>query len=251
MLAESSNPSGGTPSATVSRGVVITGAAGDLGGDLARSFAAGGWQVFAADVAPVAEAPGITPAQLDVVDRDAVFSLAAHAAARCNLQAWVNAAGLFKPVPVPDATIEDWNRIIAVNVTGTFNGCAAALKVFSAQGGGRIVNVGSVSGQVGGTGVHPAYGASKAAVHALTKTYALEGGRLGVLCNAVAPGLLDGAMAQAFGERQRLQLARANPLGRLGEMEEVTRVVRFLADSACSYVNGAIIPVNGGAYLFG
>ena len=129
------------------------------------------------------------------------------------------------------ASTEDWNRIIAVNLTGTFHGCAAALAVMSQGGGGRIVNAGSLSGHVGGTGVHPAYGASKAGVHALTKTYALEGARHGVACNAVAPGVLEGRMGGAVRRTGQLErLARANPLRRLGRIEEAVEAIRFLAD---------------------
>ena len=143
----------------------------------------------------------------------------------------------------------DWERIIAVNLTGTFHGCAAALAVMSANGGGRIVNIGSLSGQVGGTALHPAYGASKAGVHALTRTYALEGARYGVYCNAVAPSVIEGSMASQLSERQREQLARANPLRRLARMPEVVEAVRYLASDAASYTNGVILPVNGGSYL--
>ena len=98
-------------------------------------------------------------------------------------------------------------------------------------------------------GAHPAYGASKAGVHALTKTYALEGARVGVLCNAVAPGLLAGGMVREFSDTQREKLARATPLRRLGSMTEITRVIRFLADPANTYMTGAILPVNGGAFM--
>ena len=109
-----------------------------------------------------------------------------------------------------------------MNLTGVFYGCAAALEVLNRAGGGRIVNIGSLSGQIGGAGVHPAYGASKAGVHSLTKTYALEGARHNVLCNAVAPSLLDGNMSRMFSPAQREKLARGNPLGRMGKVSEVT-----------------------------
>jgi NAD(P)-dependent dehydrogenase (short-subunit alcohol dehydrogenase family) len=111
------------------------------------------------------------------------------------------------------------------------------------QGSGRIVNLGSLSGQVGGTGVHPAYGASKAGVHALTRTYALEGARCGVLCNAVAPSVLEGRMGRQFSERQRAQLAATNPLRRLGRIEEVVAAIRYLASDDAGYTNGVILPV--------
>lgn len=97
--------------------------------------------------------------------------------------------------------------------------------------------------------MHPAYGASKAGVHALTKTYASEGARHGVLCNAVAPGLLEGTMSRAFGEVAREKLVRSAPLRRLGRVEEVVRVIRLLTDPETGYMNGAIVPVNGGAYM--
>jgi 3-oxoacyl-[acyl-carrier protein] reductase len=165
------------------------------------------------------------------------------------LKLWVNAAGILRVVKVAEADPLDWERIIAVNLTGTFHGCAAALAVMSRSGGGRIVNIGSLSGQVGGTALHPAYGASKAGVHALTRTYALEGARYGVYCNAVAPSVIEGAMAGQLSERQCEQLIGANPLRRLARMPEVVDAVRYLASDAASYTNGVILPVNGGSYL--
>lgn len=231
-------------------GIVITGAAGDMGAALADSFLADGFTVFGADVTAPPEKDGQISIVVDVTDRDAVFALADRAAAESRLAVWVNCAGIFRRVSVPDAGAEDWDRIIAVNLTGTFNGCAAALRALATGGGGRIVNAGSLSGHVGGTGVHPAYGASKAGVHALTKTYALEGARHGIACNAVAPGVLEGKMGGQFAEGQLDRLARANPMRRLGRIEEAVEAIRFLADPVrASYLNGVILPVNGGAYM--
>ncbi len=232
-------------------GIVITGAAGDLGRALVARFLGDGWSVFGADVAPLAPAAGLVGVPLDVTDRAAVFALAARAERESRLAAWINAAGVFAAGPVATADEAAWHRIIAINLTGTFHGCAASLPALARSGGGRIVNVGSISGQVGGTGVHPAYGASKAGVHALTKTYALEGARHGVLCNAVAPGLLEGRMGETFAPDRRARLAQANPLRRLGRIAEVAEVIRFLVDPASSYLNGVVLPVNGGAYMPG
>jgi NAD(P)-dependent dehydrogenase (short-subunit alcohol dehydrogenase family) len=175
---------------------VITGAAGDLGQALTETFLSDGHRVYGGDIVPVEPRPGLVPVHLDVTDRAAVLALAERAAAEAGpLKLWINAAGVLRVVKVLEAELVDWERIIAVNLTGTFNGCAAALEVMRRTGGGRIVNIGSLSGQVGGTALHPAYGASKAGVHALTKTYALEGARYGVYCNAVAPSVIEGAMA--------------------------------------------------------
>lgn len=234
----------------MTRAVVITGAAGDLGRALSASFLGDGCMVFGADIAPIEPRPGLVPVALDVTDRAAMFALAERAAAASDgLRLWINAAGIVRVVSVLNADPDDWQRILAVNLTGTFHGCAAALEVMRRQGVGRIVSIGSLSGQVGGTGVHPAYGASKAGVHALTKTYALEGAKYGITCNAVAPSVIMGAMADQFSHRQREQLAAGNPLRRLARMDEVVSAVRYLASDAASYVNGVILPVNGGSYL--
>jgi NAD(P)-dependent dehydrogenase (short-subunit alcohol dehydrogenase family) len=229
---------------------VITGAAGDLGQALSEAFLADGYRVYGGDIVPVAPRAGLVPVHLDVTERTAVFALAERAAVEAGpLKLWINAAGILRVVKVSEADPLDWERIIAVNLTGTFHGCAAALAVMGRSGGGRIVNIGSLSGQVGGTALHPAYGASKAGVHALTRTYALEGARYGIYCNAVAPSVVEGSMAAQLSEGQREQLARANPLRRLARMPEVVAAVRYLASDGASYTNGVILPVNGGSYL--
>jgi NAD(P)-dependent dehydrogenase (short-subunit alcohol dehydrogenase family) len=229
---------------------VITGAAGDLGRALTESFLADGYRVYGGDVVPVAPRTELLPVHLDVTDRAATFALAERAAAEAGpLKVWINAAGILRVVKVAVADPADWDRIIAVNLTGTFHGCAAALETMRRGGGGRMVNIGSLSGQVGGTALHPAYGASKAGVHALTRTYALEGARWGVYCNAVAPSVIEGSMAGELSERQREQLAQANPLRRLARMPEVVDAVRYLASDAASYTNGVVLPINGGSYL--
>lgn len=230
--------------------VVITGAAGDLGRALTTSLLADGYTVFGADLVELEPRAGLVPVVLDVTDRAAMYALAERAAAQADpLSIWINAAGIVLVVKVLEADPDDWQQILAVNLTGTFHGCAAALAVMSRQRSGRIVNIGSLSGQVGGTGVHPAYGASKAGVHALTKTYALEGAKYGVYCNAVAPSVIEGSMGDQFSDRQREQLAQSNPLRRLARMDDVVDAVRYLASDAASYTNGVILPVNGGSYL--
>lgn len=246
-------------------GVVITGAAGDMGQELAKAYLADGWTVFAADLREIEPRSGLVGMQVDVRHREEVFSLGERAIEESDLRIWINAAGIAAPAAISEADPETWQRTIDVNLTGTFHGCAAALKVMKTQAevsvssvarttgqNGRIVNVGSISGQIGGLGMHPAYGASKAGVHALTKSYALEGSKLGISCNAVAPSVIEGEMAKGFDERQLQAVLRGHPLRRLARMSEVVEVIRFLADERrASYVNGAIVPINGGALMPG
>lgn len=235
------------------QGVVITGGAGDVGQALAAAFIEDGFAVYAGDIVPVPARDGMVATKTDVTDREAVFELADRASRDSRLAVWVNAAGIVATASIGQADASTWDRIVAVNMSGCFHGCAAALAAMSRTGtGGRIVNVGSLSGQIGGLGMHPAYGASKAGVHALTKSYALEGAKHGIACNAVAPGVLEGRMAGEFSDEQLERLARANPLRRLGHMSDAVAAIHFLADPVrAAYLNGVILPVNGGAYMPG
>jgi NAD(P)-dependent dehydrogenase (short-subunit alcohol dehydrogenase family) len=171
-----------------------------MGSAAAASFLADGFRVFAADVRAVEAQAGLMPVALDVRDRAAVFALAERAAADSDLRTWINCAGVVSAARIEDAEAAEWDRILTINLTGVFHCCAAALAVMrrAAPPGGRIVNAGSISGQIGGVSLHPAYGASKAGVHALTKSYAVAGARYGIYCNAIAPSVIEGRMAAAF-----------------------------------------------------
>ena len=236
--------------ASLRPGVVITGAAGDLGGALCRAWAADGWAVYGADIRDP-EMEGVTYVETDVRDRAAVVALAEKAASESALKVWVNGAGIVAPARIREADPDVWDRIIAVNLTGTFHGCAAALSAMIAgERGGRIVNVGSISGQIGGKGMHPAYGASKAGVHTLTRSYASEGARYGIGCNVVAPSVIEGSMAAGFPPDHVQKITAVHPMRRLARMEEVVSVIRFLADEErSSYISGAVVPINGGSYF--
>lgn len=233
--------------------VVITGAAGDMGRAFTKSFLADGFTVYGGDVREMPPAPGLIAAELDVTDREAVFALARRAASESRLAVWINAAGIVSIDPIDEADEATWQRLIAVNLGGTFHGCAAALEAMrgNTPPGGRIVNIGSISGQLGGLGPHPGYGASKAGVHALTKTYALAGARFGIACNAVAPSIVEGSMAAEFTGAQLEKYLKAIPQHRLATMDEVVAAVRHLADPGASYTNGTIYQLNGGQLMIG
>ncbi|GIL41292.1 SDR family NAD(P)-dependent oxidoreductase [Roseiterribacter gracilis] len=228
--------------------VVITGAAGDLGSHLVSKYAEDGFTVIAADIEPVAKRERVVPLVVDITDREAVFALAARAADQAGgLVSWINSAGIFVPTDIAEADEANWHRTIAVNLTGTFFGCAAAFEVMRNEGGGRIVNLGAVAGRRGGLDVHPAWAASKEGVHALTRVYAAAGAPHGILVNAVAPGLIESQATQLFADEDRERLTESHPLKRLAHIEEVAAAVRFLTSPEASYVNGTILTVDGGA----
>ncbi|MHA1536504.1 MAG: SDR family NAD(P)-dependent oxidoreductase [Alphaproteobacteria bacterium] len=233
--------------------VVITGAAGDMGQAFAASFLADGFTVYGGDVRDVPKAKGLIAVGLDVTDRDAVFALAKRSAKDSRLAVWINAAGIVSIDSIEEADEATWERIIAINLGGTYHGCAAALEAMRGNQppGGRIINIGSISGQLGGLGPHPGYGASKAGVHALTKTYALAGARHGITCNAVAPSIVEGSMAEEFSGAQLEKYIKAIPQHRLASMDEVVAAVRHLASPGASYTNGVVYQLNGAQLMIG
>ncbi|MGH7003480.1 MAG: SDR family NAD(P)-dependent oxidoreductase, partial [Alphaproteobacteria bacterium] len=166
---------------------------------------------------------------------------------------WINCAGVVSTAAVEEASAAEWDRVVAINLTGTFHGCAAAFEIMrkNAPPGGRIVNAGSISGQLGGVGPHPAYGASKAGVHALTKTYAIAGARHGIYCNAIAPSVIEGSMAKSFSAGQIEKYTAAIPLRRLAHMDEIVHAIRYLADPKAGYTSGVVLALNGASLNIG
>lgn len=161
----------------------------------------------------------------------------------------VNSAGISQIVSVPDLRDEDWDRMMAVNVKGTFFCCQHVLEHMVRRGGGRIVNVSSTAGQMGGFIVGVNYSASKAAVICMTKSLAKYAVAHGVTVNCVAPGLIDTEMTSAYPPERVASLVASIPMGRMGAADEVANSVVFLASDAASYITGITLYVNGGTYM--
>jgi 3-oxoacyl-[acyl-carrier protein] reductase len=158
----------------------------------------------------------------------------------------VNNAGIGSNCPVLDMGLEEWERNLRVNLTGTFLCAQAAARVMVGQGGGRIVNIASISGQRGGVG-RAAYGSAKAGVILLTKVMAVELAARGVLVNAIAPGPIDTEQSRGTHTpaTRRAYLDRI-PTKRYGQAEEIAGGVLFLASEDASWVNGHVLNVDGG-----
>jgi 3-oxoacyl-[acyl-carrier protein] reductase len=162
----------------------------------------------------------------------------------------VNNAGVWPQAYVQDLTEEAWDRTMAVNLKGAFLTCREAVRRWRAgQRGGRIVNVSSQAAFLGATTGHADYAASKAGLVNFTVSLAREVAALGIFVNAVAPGMMYTDMAQEALQAGEAQYLRRIPLGRIGQPEEIARVVVFLASDRASYTTGATFDVSGGMLM--
>lgn len=157
----------------------------------------------------------------------------------------VNNAGIAQTKLFTDITDEDWSRMLSVNLSSVFYCCRAALPYMIRQKRGRIVNISSMWGQVGGScEVH--YSAAKAGVIGLTKALAMEEGPSGITVNCVAPGVIQTDMTSGYSEQDMQALRDETPTGTLGNPEDVARAVLFLAREQSSFITGQVLGVNGG-----
>ena len=161
----------------------------------------------------------------------------------------VNNAGIIRRGTIETVTEEDWDRVIAVNLKGTFNCCRAVVDPMKRQGGGKIVNVSSIAAKTGDITSAPGYGSSKAGCDALMKTLARQLAPCGIRVNAVAPHAIETEMSAQWPEERRREIIASIPLGRLGRPEDVAEAVLFLASESASFITGEILDVNGGSFM--
>ncbi len=186
----------------------------------------------------------------DVSSSEQVEAMAAEAAdALGEVDILVNNAGIHQHLKSWEMTPEDWQRVIDVNLTGTYLTSRLIGPRMADRGWGRIVNISSVVA-MSGTDHEAHYAASKAGLHGLTKSLALELSPRGVTVNAVAPGWIRTDMTADATEEEMAEAMRDVPLGRIGEPEEIAAVVAYLASPEAAYVTGQVLHVNGGMGLY-
>jgi 3-oxoacyl-[acyl-carrier protein] reductase len=238
-----------------SKVAVVTGAAQGIGKACALALAAEGANVVCGDVdgdgAVLAAADvGGVGVRVDVTQPDECEALVQAAVERFGrLDVLVTCAGVFHRTPFDRITPEEWDRVLAVNLRGTFLCAQAALRVMIPQGSGRIVTIASLAARTGGLAAGAAYAASKAGVAVLTKSIARFAGPHGITANCINPGIIDTAMTTGWPAGERERIVATTSLGRSGTAEEVAAMVVVLASQAGSFMHGAQVDVNGGLLM--
>ena len=180
------------------------------------------------------------PAQVDAMVKQGLEALS-------SIDILVNNAGVTKDQLILRMTPEDWRAVMSVNLDGMFYVTRAVIRSMVRARRGRVINLTSVVGFTGNAG-QVNYASSKSAVVGFTKSLAKELGGRNITCNAVAPGFIDTDMTRDLSEEQKRAILEQVPLGRMGTVEEIAKVVRFLASDDAAYINGTTVHVNGGMY---
>lgn len=236
---------------------IITGGAQGIGQATARKFAEEGAIVIVCDmraeaveaaVADLRKTPGVVADGhvVDVTKRPQIDAMVAAVKARHGrIDALVNNAGITLDARLQKMTDAQFDKVIEVNLKGTYNCAQAVLETMIEQGSGSITNASSVVGIYGNFG-QSNYAASKFGVIGLAKTWARELGPKGIRCNAVAPGFIATPILSTIPDKVMAQMTDRVPMKRLGQPEEIASVYAFLASDDASYINGAVIEVAGG-----
>jgi len=237
---------------------IVTGASRGIGREIALLLASRGAHVVAAargdhaagTVGDIGAAGGrAEAASLDVTDSAAVDALVSGALERHGrIDILVNNAGIARDQLLMRMKRDDWDQVIATNLTAAFACTQAVIKPMIKQRAGRIISISSVVGQVGNAG-QSNYAASKAGLIGFSKALAREVASRGVTVNVVAPGLIETDMTRAITGKAQVDWAAQIPLGRLGTTGDVAAAVCFLASDEASYITGQVLAVNGGMYM--
>jgi 3-oxoacyl-[acyl-carrier protein] reductase len=240
------------------RVALVTGASRGIGRAIARALAQRGAVVVAAargdhahEVAAEMTAKGgrAEALALDVTDAAALARVPAEIVDRHGrLDIIVSNAGIARDQLLMRMKRDDWDAVIATNLTATFTLAQAAMRPMLKQRGGRIIAISSVVGQMGNAG-QTNYAASKAGLIGFVKALAREVASRGITANVVAPGLIDTDLTRGITDSAQADWAARIPLGRLGTPEDVAAAVCFLASDEASYITGHVLAVNGGMYM--
>ncbi|HEU4520150.1 MAG TPA: 3-oxoacyl-[acyl-carrier-protein] reductase [Microvirga sp.] len=236
---------------------LVTGATGGIGGAIARALHAQGATVAISGTrrAALDDLASALGERVDVVEANLAETASVEAlvpsaeAALGGLDILVNNAGVTRDNLFLRMKDEEWDTVIAVNLTAAFRLSRAAVKGMMRRRYGRIVNIGSVVGSTGNPG-QGNYAASKAGLIGMTKALAAEVASRTITVNCIAPGFIESPMTDALNEKQREGILATVPMGRLGRGDEIASAVVYLASDEAAYVTGHTLHVNGGMAMF-
>ena len=239
--------------------VLVTGSSRGIGAEMIKAFGKRGAKCvvnYIADPAGQNKADAETVAkelkdplviECDVTKPEQVEAMMKQIQDRHGgLDILVNNSGIIRDRTIKKMSMEEFESVVRVNLTGTFNVTQKAAAIL--RNGGRVVNLSSVSGEMGLFG-QANYSSSKAAIIALTKVSAREFARQNITVNAIAPGFIDVGMSKGMPDEVTENFKKQIPLGRLGDVQEIVNAALFLASAMASYITGHVLNVNGGFYM--
>nr|WP_276872071.1 SDR family NAD(P)-dependent oxidoreductase [Fournierella massiliensis] len=239
--------------------VLVTGGAQGIGKETVKGVVEGGGHAVILDIneevgkATAAEVGNCSFYKIDLGSSENIRAVMAQVLADFDrVDVLINVGGVISKAPFEEISDAEWERTLRINLTGTFTTCSAIYPYFKEKKGGRIVNVSSVAGKIGGGLLGTAaYASSKAGVNGLTKAIAKEGGKYGISCNAVCPSFTMTSMTRTLAEdaEKSAKVIGMIPLGRAAQPVEIAQMILFFASDAASFVNGEIGDCDGGIVL--
>jgi acetoacetyl-CoA reductase len=240
----------------MARVAVVTGGTRGIGEAISLGLKEAGYKVAAVyagndeKAREFSERTGIAAFKWDVSNFEACKAGLAKVAAELGpVEIVVNNAGITRDGVLHRMTFEQWNDVVATNLTSCFNMCRNVIDGMRERGFGRIVNIGSINGQAGQYG-QVNYAAAKSGIHGFTKALAQEGAAKGITVNAIAPGYIDTDMVRAVPPNVLEKIVAKVPVGRLGKASEIARGVLFLVADEGGFVTGATLSINGGQHMY-
>ena len=238
------------------KNVIVTGGAGGIGRAVVEGIVAGGGHAIIVDlnldaatkVKDEVSKSAVSVYKVDLGNSDEIRKVFKQIAADCGqVHGLVNNAGIVSTKPFMEVEQKEWDKVISINLTAVFTAISTIFPYMKEQGYGRIVNVSSVAGKIGGGLLGTsAYAASKAGVIGLTKAIAKEGAKLGIACNAICPALTVTPMTNNMSQEKTQKIIDSIPLGRAATSNEVANVILFYMSDLASFVTGEISDVDGG-----
>ena len=237
------------------RTALVTGGTRGIGAAIAEALADAGYSlgvIYAGNDGAATEftaRTGIPAFKWDVSSHDSCLEGVALVEEQIGqIDVLVNNAGTSRDGFLHKMAVDDWSRVIDVNLSSCFNMCRAVVGGMRSRGYGRIVNISSVNGQAGMLGLVN-YAAAKSGMLGFTKALALENASKGITVNAIAPGYVETDLIAHVSEDMMQRIVSGIPVGRVAQPEEVARCVLFLADEAAGFITGSTLSINGGSYM--